>query len=50
MLSDHDRVNRSRIFEREEGKTSRLAIGIPDDRTGVDFAELGKVISQALWG
>jgi hypothetical protein len=49
MLSDHDRIHRSRIFKREESKTARLAIGVPDDRAGVDFAKLGKVISQALW-
>ena len=49
MLSDHDRIHRSRIFKCEESKTARLAIGVPDDRAGVDFAELGKVISQALW-
>jgi hypothetical protein len=49
MFSDHNGVHRSRIFESEESKTSRLAIRIPDDRAGVDFAELGKVISQALW-
>ena len=49
MLPDHDRVDRSRIFKCEESKAARLAIRVPDDRACVDFAELGKVISQALW-
>lgn len=49
MFPDHDRVDRSRILKCEESKAARLAIRVPDDRTSVDFAEFGKVISQALW-
>jgi len=48
MLPDHDRVDGGWIFKREECKPARLAIGVPDDRAGIDFSELGKVISQAL--
>ena len=49
MFPDHDRVDRGRILKCEESKAARLAIGVPDDRACVDFAELGKVISQAVW-
>ena len=49
VFPDHDRVDRSGILKREESKTARLAVSVPNDGAGVDFAKLGKIVPQALW-
>ena len=49
VFPNHDGVDRRRVLKREERKTARLAVGIPNDGAGVDFSKLGKIVPQALW-
>ena len=49
VFPDHDGVDRRGVLKREERKTARLAVGIPNDGAGVYFSKLGKVVPQALW-
>ncbi len=37
MFPDHDRVDRGGILKREESKTPRLAVSVPNDGAGVDL-------------
>ncbi len=45
---EHYRVDRWWVVEREEGKTARLAVGVPNYGACVDLAKLGKMVPQAL--
>ena len=49
VFPDHNSVDRCGILKREERKTSRLAVCVPNDSACVDFAKLGKIVPQALW-
>jgi len=48
MFADHDGVDRRRIFEGQEGKTTRPTTSIAHDRASFDFTELGEVVPQSL--